>query len=183
MQRHRTMARRSTGFTVIELLMVMAIAAVLLAVGMPSFVEFTRETRAGSTMSSLTGDIQLARSEAVKRNARVLFCARASATSTSCSGAPAAGTWMNGWLVCYDQNADGVCDASTAADPNPIRVQGALSAPLSLSGPAATLVFFPVGSASAGATFTVTGSTSTTRSATVAPSGSIVTKKTGGGSY
>jgi len=183
MQCNHTTLGQSTGFTVIELLMVMAIAAVLLAVGMPSFVEFARETRAGSAMSSLTGDVQLARSEAVKRNSRVLLCARASATSTSCTAAPSAGAWMNGWLVCYDRNADGACDAATAADPNPIRVQGALSAPLSLSGPAATLIFFPIGSASTGATFTVTSSTDTVRTATIAPSGSIVTNKTYGGSY
>lgn len=188
-QRHVVMPRRnsdtdqSNGFTVIELLIVMTIAVVLIAIGMPSFVEFTRETRAGSAMTSLTGDIQLARSEAVKRNSRVLFCARASATSSSCSGAPSASAWMNGWLVCYDRNADGACDASTAADPNPIRVQGALSAPLSVSGPAATLIFFPIGNASTGATFTLTGSTATTRTATIALSGSIVTAKTQGGSY
>jgi len=173
--------QNAAGFTVIELMIVMTIAAVLLAIGMPSFVEFSRETRAGSAMSSLTGDIHLARSEAVKRNARVLFCARASATSTSCIAVPSQTAWMNGWLVCYDRNADGACDATSAADPNPIRAQGAPAAPLAVSGPAATLVFFPVGSASAGASFTVTSSTATTRTATISPSGSIVTTKTQGG--
>lgn len=182
MQRRESVREQTGGFTVIELMIVMTIAVVLIAIGMPSFVEFTRETRSTSIMSSLTADIHLARSEAVKRNSRVLFCARASATSNSCTGAPSQSAWMNGWLVCYDRNANGVCDPSTAADPNPIRVHGALPAPVSLAGPAATLVFFPVGSASAGATFTLTGSTDTTRTATIAPSGSIVTKKTQGGS-
>jgi len=170
--------KAAAGFTVIELMMVVGIAAILLAVGMPSFVDFTREIRAGSMMSSLSGDIQLARSEAVKRNSRVLFCARATTTSSSCIAAPTATAWMNGWLVCYDRNADSICDATSASDPNPIRMQGAPAAPLAISGPASTLVFFPVGSASAGVSFTVTGSTSTTRTATIAPSGSIVNTKT-----
>lgn len=178
MQGSNAKFRNAAGFTVIEVMIVLTIAAVLLAVGMPSFVQFSRETRAGSVTSSLTGDIQLARSEAVKRNSRVLFCARETATSTSCIGAPAATAWMNGWLVCSDRNADGACDASTANDPNPIRVQGSLAAPLSVSGPAATLVFFPMGNASAGATFTVSGSTSSTRTATISAAGSIVTTKT-----
>jgi len=168
------------GFTLIELLIVLTIAAVLLAIGMPSFRDFVRETRAGSAMGTLNADIQLARSEAVKRNSRVLLCARASATSSSCIGAPSTSAWMNGWLVCYDRNSDGACDASTAAEPNPIKVQGALEAPLALAGPAATLVMFPVGSASAGSVFNVTSGTGTTRTATIQPSGSVVITKTEG---
>lgn len=182
MQGSKAKAGNAAGFTAIELMIVMTIAVVLLAIGMPSFVDFSRETRAGSTTGALTGDIHLARSEAVKRNSRMLFCARETATSMSCIAVPTATAWMNGWLVCYDRNADGACDATSAADPNPIRVQGALAAPLSVTGPVATLVFFPVGNASAAATFAVTGSTSTTRSTTISPSGSIVTKKTYGGS-
>jgi type IV fimbrial biogenesis protein FimT len=170
--------RKVAGFTAIELMMVVAIAAVLIAVGMPSFVQFSRDTRAGSMTSTLAGDIQLARSEAVKRNSRVLFCARATASSTSCIAVPTATAWMNGWLVCADRDANGACDASTAADPNPIRVQGSLAAPLAVSGPAATLVFFPMGNASAAATFTVVGGTSTTRTATISAAGSVVTAKT-----
>jgi type IV fimbrial biogenesis protein FimT len=170
--------RHIDGFTLIELLIVMTIAVLVLALGMPSFVDFIRDYRAGSMMSAMTGDIQFGRSEAVKRNSRVLFCARASATSSSCTGSPSASAWMNGWLVCYDRDADGSCDASTAADPNPIRIHGAIEAPLAISGPAATLVLFPVGSASAAATFTVTGGTATTRTATIAASGSVTTTKT-----
>jgi len=168
------------GFSVIELLIVMAVGAILMALGMPSFVDFTRDIRAGSMMGTLTADIQSARSESVKRNARILFCARANATSNSCTGAPGANVWMNGWLVCYDRNSDGACDASTAAEPNPIRVQGAIQAPLAVTGPAVNLIMFPTGSTSAGSVFTVTGGTAVTRTATIQPSGSVVTAKSGG---
>ncbi len=173
-------SRATGGFSVIELLIVMAVAGILMAIGMPSFVDFTRDVRAGSMMSTLTADIQSARSEAVKRNARILFCARATATSNSCTGAPGANVWMNGWLVCYDRDSDGACDASTAAEPNPITAQGAIQAPLAIVGPAANLIMFPTGSASAGSVFTVTGGTSVTRTATIQPSGSVVTAKSGG---
>lgn len=168
------------GFTIIELLIVMVIASLLLAIGMPSFTDFVRDMRARSAMGMLTSDIQLARSESVKRNQRVLFCARAAALSNNCSGAPAVNTWMNGWLVCYDGDLDGACDAGTAADPNPIKAENELQAPLALSGPAATLAMLPVGNISAAANFTVTSGTGTTRTATVAASGSIVTSISGG---
>jgi prepilin-type N-terminal cleavage/methylation domain-containing protein len=165
------------GFTLIELIIVMAIACIFLALAMPSFLDFTRNVRAGSMMGSLTSDIQLARSESVKRNARVLFCARATVTSSACIGAPTTAAWSNGWLVCHDTNADGACDATTATDPNPIKIQGAPPAPLTVVGPAATLVMFPVGSASASSTFTLTGGNATVRTATIAPSGSVVITK------
>jgi type IV fimbrial biogenesis protein FimT len=168
------------GFTIIEIFIVLAIVAIFLTIGMPSFLEFTRDVRAGSMMGALTSDIQLARSESVKRNARVLFCARATATSNACIGAPTTAAWSNGWLVCHDTNADGACDASTAADPNPMKVQGAPPPPLVVVGPAATLVMFPVGTASANSTFTLTGGNAIVRTATIAPSGSVVITKTGG---
>jgi len=182
MRRGLAAGATASGFTVIELLIVLAIATILMTYGMPSFVNFIRDVRASSVMNRLTSDIHLARNESVKRNARVLLCARANATSSSCSGAPAATTWMNGWLVCYDRDGDSACDAGTADDPNPIKVEGALATPISISGPAATLVMFPVGSISAGSTFTVTSGTGTTRAATVASSGSVVTTTTHGSS-
>ena len=87
---------------------------------------------------------------------------------------------MNGWLVCYDRNSDGACDASTAAEPNPIKIQGEIQAPLAVNGPAANLIMFPTGSTSTGSVFTVTGGTAVTRTATIQPSGSVVTAKSGG---
>ena len=86
---------------------------------------------------------------------------------------------MNGWLVCFDANADGACDATSTADPNPVRTHAALAAPLALTGPAAAVTFLPVGSALAAATFSMTGSTTVTvtRTATVALSGSVTVTK------
>ena len=168
---------RAGGFTVIELLVVVAIAAIFLALGVPSFTDFIRQTRLSSAMNDLSADLFLARSEAIKRNSRVLVCARATATATTCSTTPAAGTWMNGWLVCFDADSNGVCDATSAADPNPIKTHAALVSPLLLSGPAAAVIFLPVGNAVAAATFNMTGSTTVTRIATVALSGSVTVTK------
>ena len=168
---------RAGGFTVIELLVVVAIAAIFIALGVPSFTDFIRQTRLSSAMNDLSADLFLARSEAIKRNSRVLVCARATATATTCSTTPAAGTWMNGWLVCFDADSNGVCDATSAADPNPIKTHAALVSPLLLSGPAAAVIFLPVGSAFTTATFTMTGSTTVTRTATVALSGSVTVTK------
>ena len=170
---------RSSGFTVIELLVGLTVMAVLMALATPSLQQYLRNMRLASSMSDLRSDTQLARSESIKRNSRVLVCPRANPTSMACAAAVAPATWMNGWLVCYDTDADTVCDASTAADPNPIRVRASLTAPLALTGPAASVIFFPVGNANAAATFTATtAGTSRSRSISVASSGALSSSET-----
>lgn len=87
-----------TGFTMIELLVAVAVAAILLGVGVPSFVEIVREGRVSSQYTGLVGALYLARSEAIKGSDDVVVCARAS--DTSCSNDPA--DWKNGWIVYAD---------------------------------------------------------------------------------
>ncbi len=173
----RTARTRSTGLTIIELMVVVAIAALFATLALPSMGDFVRNMRLSSSISQLHSDLLLARSESIRRNSRVLVCARSSPSSSACAAAPDADTWMNGWLVCYDTNADAACDTSTAADPNPVRVRSAPTTPLSLNGPAALVTFFPVGNANAAAIFTMTGGTPVTRITTVAPSGAVASSK------
>jgi type IV fimbrial biogenesis protein FimT len=161
----------------IEMLVVVAIMAILATVGVPSLNSFVRDMRLASTMSDLSTDLYFARSEAIKRNARMLVCARETATSNACSTAGTAAAWMNGWLVCFDANVDGACDAGSSTDPNPMRTHAALQAPISLSGPTTAVVFLSVGNASAAAAFTMTGGVTTTRTASVAASGSVTVRK------
>jgi type IV fimbrial biogenesis protein FimT len=171
--------RAERGFNLIELMVTLTVLGVLVAMGLPEFTKFIRDMKLGGMASDLRADVQYARSESIRRNARVLVCPRASATATTCATTVAATTWANGWLVCYDLDADGACDATSATDPNPSRVRSAIATPLVLSGPAATLIFFPTGSASASLTFTMTAGTTTTRTLVVAPSGGLTSTKTG----
>jgi len=123
--------QKQTGVTMIELLIVLAIAAILTAMAAPSFSNFIANTRLSSTMSQLTADLNRARSEAIKRNQRVLLCIRNS-TGTDCA---TTGTdWQDGWLVCYDTNSDNLCDTASSTDPNPIAVHQALPSTLTLTG-------------------------------------------------
>jgi type IV fimbrial biogenesis protein FimT len=146
---------------------------VFASAGLPEFTKFLRDAKLRALASDLRSDLQFARSESIRRNARVLVCPRSTATSTICATTVTAATWANGWLVCHDTNADGVCDATATDDPNPARVRAGTTSPLSLSGPAAVVTMFPTGSAGATATFTLTGGTSLTRTLTVAPSGNL----------
>ncbi|CAG9163583.1 GspH/FimT family pseudopilin [Cupriavidus pinatubonensis] len=77
---------RSTGFTLIELMTTVLIAAILLSAGTPYFSDFIRSQRIRTAASDLASTLVYARSEAVKRNTVVTL-------------SPAAGGWQNGWTV------------------------------------------------------------------------------------
>lgn len=140
-------SKRQAGVTLVELMIVVVIAAIMAAVAAPSFSSFIQNTRLTSTMAQLTGDLNRARSEAIKRNSRILVCAHA-VNGTTCSGT----SWNNGWLVCYDGDQDGACDSGDSTNPNPMVTRQAINSRLDLTGTAATIRFNPNGTANAAAT-------------------------------
>ena len=84
-------------------MVVVALVAILAAVAAPSFVGLIQSNRVTSEVNSFAGDLQLARSEAIKQGLPVSVCA--SSNGTSCLGA---NTWQSGWIVFSDPNGDGV---------------------------------------------------------------------------
>lgn len=98
----------SRGFTLIELMVAIMVLAILLGVAVPSF----RDAALGSRLTAYANDIvasaQLARSEAIKRNANVLLCA--SEDGEEC-GTDAG--WEVGWIVV----APRLVDAEDPDDP------------------------------------------------------------------
>lgn len=141
--------QRQAGVTMVELMIVVAIAAILATIAAPSFSDFINNTRLTSIMTQLTGDLNRARSEAIKRNSWVMVCARS--TNTACGT-----NWGNGWLVCQDIEPDGACDDGTPASPNPITVHPALNSTLTLTGSAASVRFNPSGTQGTGGAATLT---------------------------
>lgn len=91
------------GVTLIELLIVVAISAILLAVGVPMFSTFVDRNRVAAEVNELIADLALARSEALARRGRVGMCA--SANPTAAGATCAAGAWTTGWIVYVDNGA------------------------------------------------------------------------------
>lgn len=88
------------GFTLVELVFVVAIAAILSAIALPAFGDLIRSNRLANQVNELTATIAFARSEAMRTNGRVEVCG--SSNQTSCNG-----EWAAGWIVWVDQNFDG----------------------------------------------------------------------------
>jgi type IV fimbrial biogenesis protein FimT len=81
------------GFTLVELLIGIAILAILLALAAPSFTNVSLPSKLRAVSNSLIGATNLARSEAIKRDAPVRLCV--SADGATCG----AGNWNQGWIV------------------------------------------------------------------------------------
>lgn len=83
------------GFTLIELMVTLAILAIVLGMAIPSFSSMLQDSRVSSLGSELQGALLLARSEAIKRRQDVVLC-RGNVGASSCEN----GTdWGGGWLV------------------------------------------------------------------------------------
>ncbi|MGB0128316.1 MAG: GspH/FimT family pseudopilin [Rhodocyclaceae bacterium] len=95
-----SLGRRTSGFTLIELMVTIAVAAVLLMIALPSLRDFILNNRLASVTNDLVGDLALARAEAIRRGSRVTVCASNDAGSSgpTCSGTD----WSAGRLIFSD---------------------------------------------------------------------------------
>lgn len=92
------------GFTLIELMVVIVIAAILLTIAVPSFQNLILRSNVDGLQSRLSSALSTARTEAASRNRAITICA--SMNETDCVG----GTWSDGWIVFEDNNGNQAVD-------------------------------------------------------------------------
>ena len=124
---HRFHYIKRSGFTLVELLVVIAVLAIVATVGIPNFGPTVANSRATAAANDLLGALQLARSEAVRLNEPVLIT-------------PTGGNWAAGWTI-------------TRAG-TPIRQRDALTR-VNIAGGPATITFGSAGNANPAGAFTI----------------------------
>ena len=112
------------GVTLVELLIVVVLAAILMSIGVPSYKYVTNSNRMSTEINSLLGDLQYARSEAVREGQNVTVCVAQSTNpaSPSCAASGTA-TWQNGWIIFADVNNNGTIDTNEPV----LRIQNAFT--------------------------------------------------------
>ena len=100
MTKRRLSRRRLGGFSIVELVIAMLVGAILLRLAAPSFANWIANQRMRSTAEALLHGLNVARSEALRRNARVLFTM------------PGANGGESAWRVCQVAQGGFGCDGA-----------------------------------------------------------------------
>lgn len=128
-----------TGASVLELMVTLAIAAILVTAGVPSFQHYLLRQHVRAAVNQLHHDLMLARSEAVYRNAIVIACP--GSPDSGCTSGP---DWSGGWIVFEDSDGDRALSRTEPVIRNGQLMQAVRVLTTSGRGP---LRFFPDGSA------------------------------------
>lgn len=104
---------KARGFTLLELMIVIFIAAIILGLGIPSFQRTMQHNRMSGSTNNVIGSMHMARSEAIKSRVPVTVCASNNplAVAPTC----AVGGNITGWVVFVD---DADIDGDTFPDGN-----------------------------------------------------------------
>ncbi len=106
------MHKNSNGFTLVELMVVVAILALLAGIAAPNFSSMIKDSRLSSANADFMAALQLAKSESVARVTPVSMC-MANGGFTGC--APnGSGNWQQGWIIFSDADGDGTVDGGDA---------------------------------------------------------------------
>jgi prepilin-type N-terminal cleavage/methylation domain-containing protein len=100
----KTRRHSNSGFTLIELMIVVVIVAVLLVLVAPAFINVIRENQIRTQASRIVSSLNLARSTSAKENVAAMVCASADAATCSADE----NDFRKGWLVYVDRDSNGV---------------------------------------------------------------------------
>lgn len=98
-------ARGKNGFTLINLMLTLAIAGIAMTIGVPALNNLAARGQQTAEINSLVRHLHLTRSHAIKTGVNHVLCP--SADGLACLGAS---QWDRGYILFQDKNKDGVRD-------------------------------------------------------------------------
>ena len=142
------MSRTPRGFTLIELMVTVAVSVILLTVAVPNYINFMRANKLSTSVNTFVQALQLARLEARGRGA-TLCASTGKVDATSKHEECDSTDWRTGWIVFSDSTFDGVPNGGDEI----LRVGEAFPVGFAITADVTTVKFGPQGfSLPAGAT-------------------------------
>lgn len=146
-------AHPARGFTLVELMVVVALTALLVALAAPSLQALVQRNAVSGHVNAFVGSLRLARAQALQRGLPVKMCRSADAESAASLRCASGIDWSGGWIVFIDRNDNGIVNPDDGDVV--LRVQGALSGSGGVNSSGGSTVVFrfrPTGLLGSGAT-------------------------------
>ena len=103
--------KKSMGFTLLELMVVLSIIAILTMMAVPSLKQMIQSITISSAVNTFLADMRYARSESIRRGGGVVMCRSDApeATDPVCNAdsGPGRKGWVSGWIIYIDSNNNG----------------------------------------------------------------------------
>ena len=148
--------RYKAGVTLIELLVTIAIVAILATLAVPSFTQIIKDNRLATATNELVATLHFARMEAIRQGKRVTIC-KSSNGQDCCRDDPscdASKGWEQGWIVFVDEDNSGTRESGESL----LRVREALEGTTKITGNHNVknyISFLPTGESPTNGTLTV----------------------------
>jgi type IV fimbrial biogenesis protein FimT len=194
-RRYRSLFGVQSGFTIIEIMVTVAVLAIILAVGLPNLKSFLVRNQVSAVTSEFSNDISRTRVEAISRNNCATICMSSNTANALTGGTPTCATtgndWQAGWIVFSNPSCSATQNNPTTAGSTLIAVRqaGVESFTLSDSTSARRFTFDSRGlAAGVGSNFTLAytpenaGSSSNYRSVCISSAGRVNVKQYAGAS-
>ncbi len=97
---------KNHGFTLIELIVTVAVIAIVLLTGIPALNSMVGSNRLSAHVNSISGSLVLARSEAIRRGSSITLCGSNDGTTCNTSN------WEEGWIVFTDADNSGTINGT-----------------------------------------------------------------------
>lgn len=119
------------GFTLFELVIIVAVAAILAGVAIPSYLTLTKNYRMAAQVNDLVTDLHTARNEAIRRSTTVTLCP--SSNDKTCDTGSSV-DWASGWIMFVDVDASGARQTPASGYEALLRVHASLHKNTTLDG-------------------------------------------------